>query len=289
MNEATRKRIASDPNLLVQRFIHLRQHGHNRDDAWFQVLREVGGVADHIQSEFLKLAKMFERREGYQYRYADQAGSGRHTTLSRQEMEQRSTDAERQQLQAARQQYRDNNGGLTGNLNPTHLRENRATQLNQVLDQLDHIPGNSNGIGQPTPQLNNRPAVREGTAPIHTIRDPEFFGLNTRLLMYFVGYSQPLVINIAGEDELYIGRATGNSAMAPEIDLNRVNGGDFGVSRMHAAITRRNDKLLIVDLGSVNHTRVNGVRLLQNEIYSLKDGDEIWFGQLRCKIRFKYE
>jgi pSer/pThr/pTyr-binding forkhead associated (FHA) protein len=61
-----------------------------------------------------------------------------------------------------------------------------------------------------------------------------------------------------------------------------VNAGEYGVSRMHAAITRRNNQLLIADLESMNFTHVYGIRLLPNEIRALQDGDEIRFAQLRC-------
>jgi pSer/pThr/pTyr-binding forkhead associated (FHA) protein len=97
-----------------------------------------------------------------------------------------------------------------------------------------------------------------------------------------------MVIEIEGEAELYIGRSTPNEAMAPEIDLNKVNGSMYGVSRMHAAITRRDNKLLIADLGSMNQTRINGTRLVPDDIRTLENGDEIWFGHLRCQIRFKH-
>ena len=38
----------------------------------------------------------------------------------------------------------------------------------------------------------------------------------------------------------------------------------------------------------MNYTYVNGVRLFPDKTYTLKDGDEIWFGQLRCRIRFQH-
>lgn len=262
-------KLRTDPTLLLQRFVHLRKNGVNRDDAWFQVLREVGGIDEQVQADFLKLAKVFERRNGHLYRYATPQDD--HATMSRKQLESRQTPEQAQQMADARQRYQAGTHGMTGNLNPAHLRQGQGHQLEQVLDQLD-----------------TDPVPKGSTAPIAHISDPEFFGPNTQLLMYFAGFQKPLRVTIVGEDELYIGRATGNDAMDPEIDLNVVNGADFGVSRMHAVITRRENKLLIADLGSVNHTRVNGVRLMQNEIVRLKDGDELWLGQLRCKLRFKH-
>jgi pSer/pThr/pTyr-binding forkhead associated (FHA) protein len=116
----------------------------------------------------------------------------------------------------------------------------------------------------------------------------DFFGPRTVLLMYFRNFPHPLRVTISGSDELYIGRATANAAMAPEIDLVPVNAGSFGVSRLHAVVTRRDDKLLIADLESMNFTYINGVRLLPHKTAVLKDGDEVWFGQLECRIRFQH-
>lgn len=264
-----REKLRRDPTLLLQRFIYLRKNGVNRDDAWFQVLNEVGGISEQVQADLLKLAKVFERREGHQYRYPAQRDD--HATLSRREVQQRQTPQQAQQIDLARQRYRASNNGMTGSLNPGNLREGRAQQLEQVLDQIDATP-----------------IPKGSTAPIKQLADPEHFGPEMMLLMYFAGVRKPLPVVVEGEAELYIGRGTDNVAMSPEIDLNAVNGADYGVSRMHAVITRRDNKLLIADLGSVNHTRVNGVRLMQNEILRLKDGDELWFGQLRCKLRFKH-
>jgi len=51
------------------------------------------------------------------------------------------------------------------------------------------------------------------------------------------------------------------------------------VSRSHARIERRGSAYFVIDLGSTNHTRVNGVAVAERE---LKDGDELLFGRARC-------
>jgi hypothetical protein len=38
----------------------------------------------------------------------------------------------------------------------------------------------------------------------------------------------------------------------------------------------------------MNCTYINGMRLAPEEYYIVKDGDEIWFGQLHCRIRFQH-
>ncbi len=66
----------------------------------------------------------------------------------------------------------------------------------------------------------------------------DFFGPRTTLLMYFRNSPQPLRVTIGGDAELFIGRTTANSAMAPEIDLTPVNAGQlrrFTDARRHRA------------------------------------------------------
>lgn len=53
---------------------------------------------------------------------------------------------------------------------------------------------------------------------------------------------------------------------------------DTNVSRRHAEIRPRGDGFVVVDLGSTNGTRVNGVPVSERE---LRDGDEITLGNTR--------
>jgi hypothetical protein len=57
---------------------------------------------------------------------------------------------------------------------------------------------------------------------------------------------------------------------------------DPNVSRNHAEVRPRGTGYVVVDLGSTNGTRVNGVRVGEQE---LQDGDELTFGNTR--IRFE--
>lgn len=51
------------------------------------------------------------------------------------------------------------------------------------------------------------------------------------------------------------------------------------VSRAHARIERRPEGFYVVDLGSTNHTRVNGDVVRER---ALAHGDEVRFGRARC-------
>jgi len=53
------------------------------------------------------------------------------------------------------------------------------------------------------------------------------------------------------------------------------------VSRHHARIERRGSGYFVLDLGSTNRTKVNGVAVSERE---LKDGDEVQFARARCRF-----
>jgi pSer/pThr/pTyr-binding forkhead associated (FHA) protein len=51
------------------------------------------------------------------------------------------------------------------------------------------------------------------------------------------------------------------------------------VSRLHARIERRGEDYFVLDLGSTNHTRVNGETVSER---ALAHGDEVRFARARC-------
>jgi pSer/pThr/pTyr-binding forkhead associated (FHA) protein len=51
------------------------------------------------------------------------------------------------------------------------------------------------------------------------------------------------------------------------------------VSRLHARIERRGEDYVVLDLGSTNHTRVNGETVRER---ALAHGDEVKFARARC-------
>ena len=56
---------------------------------------------------------------------------------------------------------------------------------------------------------------------------------------------------------------------------------DPNVCRNHAEIRPQGDRFVVVDLGSTNGSRVNGVRV---DTQVLEDGDEITFGNTRMRF-----
>jgi pSer/pThr/pTyr-binding forkhead associated (FHA) protein len=73
----------------------------------------------------------------------------------------------------------------------------------------------------------------------------------------------------------------------PEVDLTEDMALDYGVSREHACIFRRDEHVLVEDLGSTNGTLLNGDRLAPFLPHHVEDGDQLQLGKLLVEIRFK--
>lgn len=104
-----------------------------------------------------------------------------------------------------------------------------------------------------------------------------------QISLSFVGQSQPVILT--GRSEYILGRE-GHDVTVPDVNLNLYGGQDKGVSRAHAALRTDRTQVLLVDLGSTNGTRLNGVRLAANQPVRVSNGDEIRLGRLALKIHY---
>lgn len=98
--------------------------------------------------------------------------------------------------------------------------------------------------------------------------------------------AQDLVTAEIGEQGIIIGRADLDTRVFPDVDLTPFNAEALGVSRRHAqlVINTATREIEISDLGSINGTYVNGVRLARSQSHYLNDGDEVRLGYLRIKF-----
>ena len=84
---------------------------------------------------------------------------------------------------------------------------------------------------------------------------------------------------------LVIGR-TLDGQEPPDIDLGILKSGAERVSRRHAEIIKHGADYYIRDLGSLNGTYINGRgRLGRDQLYKLKDRDEVVLGEARLQFR----
>lgn len=111
------------------------------------------------------------------------------------------------------------------------------------------------------------------------------FHQNATILLRIVDDSSP--IQIKPTEQVILGRKDADNRVSPDVDLAPYGGVEKGVSRIHAAILRTEDALLIVDKGSSNGTHLNGQRLVPQQPRVLRDGDEIRLGRLVAHIYFK--
>jgi hypothetical protein len=88
-------------------------------------------------------------------------------------------------------------------------------------------------------------------------------------------------------EEIIFGRADAAAGNKPGVDLTPFGAQEKGVSRIHASLKRGDETLVLVDLGSVNGTHLNGQKLIPNQPRVVRDGDEIRLGMLVCNIYFK--
>jgi hypothetical protein len=103
--------------------------------------------------------------------------------------------------------------------------------------------------------------------------------------LQFPGKMLPITLQL--EARTVLGRRDADRAHQPDIDLLEHGALEMGVSGLHAAIQHTPEGVQIVDIGSTNGTYVNGRRLVPNQTYILRDGDEIRFSRLTAHIRIR--
>jgi len=83
-----------------------------------------------------------------------------------------------------------------------------------------------------------------------------------------------------------IGRTDAKSGIFVEIDLGGMVADYKIISRRHAQIEQEGDRFYLVDLGSVNGTKLNGQRIPPKERKPVWDGDVIEFGRGAAQLTF---
>ena len=108
--------------------------------------------------------------------------------------------------------------------------------------------------------------LRTGTFALTSRMRPGDGGTGAGSLVLPTGDRVPL-----GEETITVGRL-------PESTIVLA---DPNVSRQHAEIRPRGATFVVIDLGSTNGTRINGIRVNEHE---LVDGDEVTFGNTRMRF-----
>ncbi|MCZ7542293.1 MAG: FHA domain-containing protein [Anaerolineae bacterium] len=99
-------------------------------------------------------------------------------------------------------------------------------------------------------------------------------------------HGAPIEIGLSDGGDIIIGRISRDPIAVPNVDLTPYDAEALGVSRLHVAIARQESTVTITDLGSLNHTYINGQRLFPQEVRALRDGDELRLGRMVLRVRF---
>ncbi len=102
-----------------------------------------------------------------------------------------------------------------------------------------------------------------------------------RLIELGTGMSFPLSEN----RETTVGRIDPVTGIHPDIDLTPIDG-KRSISRRHARVRREEDGTFSVveDVGTMNGTFVNGVRLTVGRPFPVQPGDVVVFGTVQCRF-----
>lgn len=92
-------------------------------------------------------------------------------------------------------------------------------------------------------------------------------------------------VTFPNKPEAIIGRSDPASQFFPDIDLDRFDALNQGVSRRHAKVQVRGDQIMIEDLDTANGTAINKQRLAPRLAQPIHDGDELRFGTLTATVR----
>jgi CRP-like cAMP-binding protein len=140
-----------------------------------------------------------------------------------------------------------------------------AIRLEQTTQMLESAVGHEVDIEHSG--ISERPAARP---------DP-----NARLVEIGTGIAFPL----ADSRETTVGRVDPVTGINPDIDLTPVDA-KRSISRRHARVRREEDGSFSVveDVGTMNGTFVNGVRLVTGRPVPIAAGDTVVFGTIQCRF-----
>lgn len=122
------------------------------------------------------------------------------------------------------------------------------------------------------------------------LQNDAYFGDEMSLVL--IPESEAEVISLQPQKsnrEIAIGRGEKADPNSMDIDLDRLNGGQYGVSRLHASLRYdgNSETVSIMDLGSTNGTYLNEQRLHPNERRALRNGDSLRFGKLAMRVVYR--
>jgi hypothetical protein len=190
---------------------------------------------------------------------------------------------------------------------PVHVRQSLSRpdmldSLERVIDRIQHElhgiecaehgqPPIISVIGSLTGELHLDIAgccetlVQEATARFKgELAQTAYFRPGLKLVIDIAGSSKPIVFDFQSIDMLIIGRSDPDIGEEPDIDLTDYGAVEKGISRRHASISWQNGALHIMDEGSANGTCLNGVQMIPQRPYVLRNGDVVALAGLDLRL-----
>ncbi len=115
------------------------------------------------------------------------------------------------------------------------------------------------------------------TVPKKLLEEKEF-------ILYYADGEETL--DLPDQNEFTIGRLVEGQVIAPDVDLNKYDAYNLGISRLHATIRidPQAKKVYVIDLGSANGSKVNGYEIPANSEVPLNHGDVLTLGKFNLKV-----
>lgn len=276
-------------NSLFAQYTRLRQSGVPREHAWSKLELPVLQLAQPERDRLLALLRSWEAKEGREHQ-ASLEGDPYQTHHSPPpglvdvlgDMQQSAGLPESSGVQLR---------GIK-RINNTQQPEQPAN----APSQQPHVCSNCGTANRPGEILCAKcgQALQGGIAnpgsthrlATHNGHDNTFFDDQTVLALRVEGADNVIRLR-PSRGEVVIGRRSPESVMIPDVDLAQYNAESKGVSRLHAALQRHETTLVLTDMGSLNHTYINGQRVHAHEVRVVHDGDQLQFGQLRVNVYFE--
>lgn len=92
-------------------------------------------------------------------------------------------------------------------------------------------------------------------------------------------------VELAGKEKYVLGRTIPSQPTTSiDLDFNRFNGYEYGVSRKHAMLKISEGRIHIVDLNSSNRTFVDGEEIYPGVEHDIDENSVIRLGKLRIRV-----
>ncbi|GAB4508611.1 MAG: hypothetical protein OHK0046_01540 [Anaerolineae bacterium] len=112
-----------------------------------------------------------------------------------------------------------------------------------------------------------------------------YFGKEHQIILVIRGLVERLTIS--DERPITLGRSDALTRFVPDVDLTAYGALDRGVSRAHARLHVKDDRLFVTDLASTNGTFVGGDKLEPYAPRLIGKGDELILGRLGIQVLFR--